>query len=194
MAKLSQGEREELAATGILRVLGTMTIANQRTLEQKIADAGPFNQRIDPHILTIVRKRLITEGAIARLPVGKFHGIGPATAAKFHALGILTGLDIRGQTLAFLEAHFGKAGDYYYWISRGIDDRPVRANRIRKSVGAENTFFTDLTEFDALVADGTRPSICVARRRRQSTVQPPLRPLRASATHGAPYRRSNLDV
>jgi DNA polymerase-4 len=90
---------------------------------------------------------------VETLPVGKFHGIGPATAARFHALGIQTGLDMRGQTLAFLEAHFGKAGAYYYWISRGIDERPVRANRIRKSVGAENTFFSDLTEFETMVAE-----------------------------------------
>jgi DNA polymerase-4 len=90
---------------------------------------------------------------VETLPVGRFHGIGPATAARFNALGIHTGLDIRSQTLAFLEAHFGKAGAYYYWISRGIDERPVRANRIRKSVGAENTFFSDLTEFDAMVAE-----------------------------------------
>lgn len=89
---------------------------------------------------------------VETLPVDKFHGIGPATSARFHALRIQTGLDIRGHTLAFLEAHFGKAGAYYYWISRGIDERPVRANRIRKSVGAENTFFSDLTEFDAMVA------------------------------------------
>jgi DNA polymerase-4 len=91
-------------------------------------------------------------GFVESLPVGKFHGIGPATAAKFNALGIHTGLDIRHQTLAFLEAHFGKSGTYYYWIARGIDERPVRANRIRKSVGAENTFFDDLTAFDAMVA------------------------------------------
>ena len=90
---------------------------------------------------------------VESLPVGKFHGIGPATAAKFNALGIQTGLDIRNQSLAFLQEHFGKAGTYYYWISRGVDERPVRANRIRKSVGAENTFFTDLTEFDAMVAE-----------------------------------------
>jgi hypothetical protein len=38
------------------------------------------------------------------------------------------------------------------WISGGVDDRPVRANRVRKSVGAENTFSSDLTEFDAMVA------------------------------------------
>jgi DNA polymerase-4 len=90
---------------------------------------------------------------VETLAVGKFHGIGPATVAKFKALGIQTGLDIRNQTLPFLEAHFGKAGTYYYWISRGIDERPVRANRIRKSVGAENTFFSDLTELGAMTAE-----------------------------------------
>lgn len=89
---------------------------------------------------------------VENLPVGKFHGIGPATATKFNSLGIRTGLDIRNQTLAFLEANFGKSGTYYYWISRGIDERPVRSNRIRKSVGAENTFFEDLRDFDAMVA------------------------------------------
>ncbi|CAL75355.1 DNA polymerase IV, devoid of proofreading, damage-inducible protein P [Bradyrhizobium sp. ORS 278] len=87
------------------------------------------------------------------LPVGRFHGIGPATAAKFNALGIHTGLDIRNQTLPFLQQHFGKAGSYYYWISRGIDHRPVRANRIRKSIGAENTFATDLIEFEPMAAE-----------------------------------------
>jgi DNA polymerase-4 len=87
------------------------------------------------------------------LPVGKFHGVGPATSAKMNALGIFTGLDMRNQTLDFMNANFGKAGAYYYWISRGFDDRPVRANRIRKSVGAENTFSTDLSALDAMVAE-----------------------------------------
>ena len=92
-------------------------------------------------------------GFVETLPVGKFHGIGPATNAKMNALGIFTGLDLRKQDLAFLEANFGKAGAYYYSISRGIDERPVRANRIRKSVGAENTFSSDLTEFAVMAAE-----------------------------------------
>ena len=90
---------------------------------------------------------------VETLPVGKFHGIGPATSAKMNAVGIFTGLDMRNQTLEFMNANFGKSGAYYYWISRGVDERPVRANRIRKSVGAENTFSIDLTEFDAMVAE-----------------------------------------
>ncbi len=83
-------------------------------------------------------------GFVEELPVGKFHGVGPATTAKMQRLGIHIGLDLRAQTLPFLQQNFGKAGPYYYWIARGIDERPVRANRERKSVGAENTFATDL--------------------------------------------------
>jgi DNA polymerase-4 len=92
-------------------------------------------------------------GFVEALPVGKFHGIGPATNAKMQGLGIFTGQDLRNQELTFLEANFGKAGTYYYSISRGIDERPVRANRIRKSVGAENTFASDLTEFEPMAAE-----------------------------------------
>jgi DNA polymerase-4 len=90
---------------------------------------------------------------VEALPVGKFHGVGPATGAKMNRLGIFTGLDLRNQTLEFMQANFGKSGSYYYWISRGIDDRPVRADRVRKSVGAENTFSEDLSEFDAMIAE-----------------------------------------
>jgi DNA polymerase-4 len=61
-----------------------------------------------------------------------------------HALGILTGADLRAQSLEFLSAQFGKIGRYFYSIARGVDDRPVRADRIRKSIGAENTFQQDL--------------------------------------------------
>jgi DNA polymerase IV len=92
-------------------------------------------------------------GFVQDLPVGKFHGIGPATSAKMNGLGIFTGLDMRKQTLEFMTANFGKAGAYYYWISRRIDERPVRANRIRKSVGAENTFSQDLVDYEALAAE-----------------------------------------
>jgi DNA polymerase-4 len=84
------------------------------------------------------------------LPVEKFHGIGPATTAKMNWLGIYQGRDLRAQTRPYLQKHFGKSGSYYFSIARGIDDRPVRADRVRKSVGAENTFPYDLIEFDAM--------------------------------------------
>src|SRR5207302_79820 len=40
---------------------------------------------------------------VEALPARKFHGIGPATAAKMGALGIKNGLDLRAQTLAILQ-------------------------------------------------------------------------------------------
>jgi DNA polymerase-4 len=86
---------------------------------------------------------------VETLPIKKFHGVGPATAAKMNRLGIATGLDLRAQSLPFLRQYFGKSGPYYYWIARGIDERPVRADRVRKSIGAENTFLNDLVSFEA---------------------------------------------
>ena len=59
---------------------------------------------------------------------------------------IQTGADLRSRTVEFLSAHFGKSGPWYYAISRGEDDRPVRPDRERKSSGSETTFPEDLTE------------------------------------------------
>ncbi|MBC3786344.1 DNA polymerase IV [Spirosoma utsteinense] len=95
---------------------------------------------------------------VETLAVGQFHGIGQVTAARMNQLGIFTGLDLRQQSEAFLCRHFGKVGQHYYSIARGVDERPVTANRVRKSVGSENTFEQDLTEYLALTA-GLQPLI-----------------------------------
>jgi DNA polymerase IV len=90
---------------------------------------------------------------VEALPVERFHGVGPATAAKMKALGIFTALDLRAKDETFLSKHFGKAGWHFYCICRGVDHRPVLPNRMRKSVGAENTFSQDLTGLDDLRAE-----------------------------------------
>jgi DNA polymerase IV len=86
------------------------------------------------------------EAFVATLPVAKFHGVGPKTNARMHALGIETGADLRRQTPEFLQRNFGKAGSWYYEIARGQDNRPVQADRERKSSGSEMTFSKDLTD------------------------------------------------
>ena len=83
---------------------------------------------------------------VETLPVAKFHGVGPVTAAKMQRLGIITGRDLRAQPLSFLQQHFGKSGGWYHAIAHGEDDRPVMAGRLRKSSGSETTFARDLTE------------------------------------------------
>jgi DNA polymerase IV len=89
---------------------------------------------------------------IEGLPVGKFHGVGPVTAAKMNSLGIVNGADLRRQSIGFLQLHFGKSGGWYYAIARGEDDRPVVPDRPRKSSGSETTFAEDLTDPTAIEA------------------------------------------
>ena len=80
-----------------------------------------------------------------RLDVRKFYGIGKVTAEKMYQLGIFKGRDLREKSLEFLERNFGNSGHYYYELSRGIHRSEVQPFRIRKSVGAEETFAENLT-------------------------------------------------
>jgi DNA polymerase-4 len=81
---------------------------------------------------------------IEQLPIGKFYGIGKATEAKMLALDIQTGLQLKQWSREKLVSRFGKAGNYYFDIAQGIDNRPVISTRIRKSLGTETTFENDL--------------------------------------------------
>jgi DNA polymerase-4 len=83
---------------------------------------------------------------VATLPVKRFHGVGPVTAAKMEKLGILTGADLAQWPLEQLEAHFGSSGRWYWRIARGIDEREVKFDRPYKSVSAERTFDVDYVE------------------------------------------------
>ncbi len=83
---------------------------------------------------------------VETIPVSRFHGVGPVTAAKMKRLGIETGADLRAKSLDFLIDHFGSSADWYYAIARGEDHRPVNPNRERKFSGSETTFDHDLTE------------------------------------------------
>ncbi len=100
--------------------------------------------RNKPNGLTVILPE-DAEAFVENLSVEKFHGIGEVTAAKMHELGIRTGSDLKARSLPQLTQFFGKAGNYYYKIARGQDDRPVEPNRIRKSIGAETSFAEDLS-------------------------------------------------
>ena len=104
------------------------------------------------------------EAFVAVLPVKRFHGIGPKTAEKMARLGIVTGADLKAQSLAFLTHHFGSSGEYYYNLARGICHRQVKPNRPYKSIGAEDTFLEDLIEEEALAAELDKISHTVWRR------------------------------
>ncbi|WP_334891048.1 DNA polymerase IV [Nostoc sp.] len=90
---------------------------------------------------------------VEQLAIEKFHGIGEVTAAKMHSLGIHTGADLKTRSLTELTHHFGKAGNYYYKIARAEDDRPVEANRVRKSIGAQTSFARDLSDYSEMLQE-----------------------------------------
>lgn len=102
-----------------------------------------------PDALTVILPAE-AEGVLAALPVEAFHGVGPATARRLHELGVRTGADLKQLPLAQLQGAFGRAGEHLYRVVRGIDERPVVADRPYRSVSAETTFEVDLHSLDAL--------------------------------------------
>jgi DNA polymerase IV len=98
------------------------------------------------------------------LTIEKFYGVGKVTAEKMRSLGLFTGADLKKLSEADLERNFGKSGKFFYKIVRGIDDREVQPNRETKSVGAEDTFATDLTTIEELKEELQKLAELVQRR------------------------------
>lgn len=92
------------------------------------------------------------QALIDSLPIERFHGIGKSSSTKLHDLGIHTGLQLRKTELGTLVELFGqKRGQYYHDIAHGIDDRPVQAERIRKSIGTEVTFGENINQDEIIL-------------------------------------------
>ena len=74
------------------------------------------------------------------LPIEDFFGVGKVTAEKMNDNKIYKGADLLPYSKWELQQLFGKTGGFLYDIVRGNDKRPVKSERVRKSVGAEMTF------------------------------------------------------
>lgn len=90
---------------------------------------------------------------ISKLPIEAFWGVGKVTAVKMHSLGIHSGKELRDCSLEFLLQQFGKVGSLYHDFSHGVDNRPVEAARIRKSVGCEHTLDKDITLVSSIIIE-----------------------------------------
>ncbi len=84
------------------------------------------------------------------LPIEKFYGVGKVTAKRMHKMGIRTGADLKALSELEMARRFGKSGRYYYRMVRARDDRKVNPHRIRKSIGAERTFFDDVAKVEEM--------------------------------------------
>ena len=69
--------------------------------------------------------------------------LGPQ-APKMKEIGVHNGADLRNLKGLELKTHFGKVGTHFYRVVRSLQDNPVNPNRIRKSIGAEQTFNQDI--------------------------------------------------
>ncbi len=149
---VTQNKRQMTSATDIAREI------RQRIFDETglTASAGISVNKFIAKVASDINKpngqKLIHPTQIdaftANLEIKRFFGIGKVTAGRLNDMGIHTGADLRKYTRPELVQMFGKSGSYYYHICRGLDDRPVRPDRIRKSVGAERTYSEDLSELD----------------------------------------------
>ncbi|MEO6304140.1 MAG: DNA polymerase IV, partial [Bacteroidia bacterium] len=104
------------------------------------------------------------EAFMEKLPVEKFYGVGKVTANKMKKMGIHIGADLKKLSENELYKCFGKAGHFYYKIVRGIDDRIVQPNRETKSLGAEDTFSSDIANVAEMIIELEKIAKLVAAR------------------------------
>jgi DNA polymerase IV len=88
------------------------------------------------------------EAFLEDLDVGLFHGVGKRTEEKMHQLNIFKGRNLKSLSKEQLVRLFGKAGNYFFDVVRGNDDRPVVSYRESKSIGAERTYEIDMNDPD----------------------------------------------
>lgn len=87
---------------------------------------------------------------IQKMPIERIWGVGKVTAKRMHELGIKTCLDMQKYSRSELIHLFGKFGDSLYDFCRGIDEREVETEHERKSLGTEETFSQDISDFDEM--------------------------------------------
>jgi len=101
---------------------------------------------------------------LEELPIAKFFGVGKVTAQKMYKLGIYKGIDLKAKSLEELTELFGKSGQHYYHIVRGIQHSQVIPNRPRKSVATEHTFLDDLGNYNLIVKELEKISVELEKR------------------------------
>ncbi len=100
-----------------------------------------------PDGLFVIRPNQV-ESFVSQLDLKKIPGVGKATLEKLNRLNLFTTADIRNCNQAQLNQQFGKFASVLLERVQGIDNREVKTERIRKSIGVEHTYAEDLSCFD----------------------------------------------
>ncbi|MFL2568748.1 MAG: DNA polymerase IV [Gammaproteobacteria bacterium] len=85
---------------------------------------------------------------VLKIPVRSIHGVGEKTEIVLKSKKINTCEDLQKFKKYDLIDMLGKYGDTLYQLCRGIDEREVESNRIRKSLSVEDTYEEDLKDFE----------------------------------------------
>ena len=155
------------SATGVARAIRA-AVRRERRLTVSVG-VGP-NRLIakiasdfrKPDGLTVVPPREVAD-FLAPLPVRSLPGVGPATDKRLAKLGLRTVADVRRLTAEDLESRLGRYGRTLARYCRGIDERPVRTHRERKSLSSERTYAEDLDSLEAMTAELDKQAAGVAR-------------------------------
>jgi DNA polymerase-4 len=102
-----------------------------------------------PDGLSVVTEENMRE-ILDPLPARVIPGIGRETLAKLKRIGVATIADLRQAEDRDLDPIFGKFTQRTRDRACGIDDRPVVASRPDKSISAEETFDTDLSDVKSM--------------------------------------------
>lgn len=155
-----------LDVTGVERCDGLATLMAQEMLARIRAEVGitasagiapnKFIAKVasdwnKPDGQFVVRPQQV-DAFVAALPVKKLFGVGKVTAERMHRLGVHTCADLRAWAEADLVAEFGRFGGSLYRLCRGVDERAVCPERVRKSLSVESTYTADLPDLAACLA------------------------------------------
>lgn len=146
-----------------LNLIASVGVAPNKFLAKLASDMDK------PDGFTVIKPDEI-EFVLAPLSVARIWGVGTVTRQRFERLGIQTIGQLKALSLQVLQAEFGKSGEHFWQLARGIDDRAVIADREAKSISNETTFAEDVSDMDVLRAWLMELTEQVARRLRSQSL------------------------
>lgn len=134
--RIMEAVRAEIRALGIT---GSAGISNQKMVAKIASDDNkPDGQRV------VAPEQVVPY--IASLPLKRIPGVGPKSLERLHDASLFTGADIQRSDIETVQAILGeKSGWLLYQRCLGNDPREIVTERVRKSVGVEETLSTDFT-------------------------------------------------
>jgi DNA polymerase IV len=142
--KIAKQIQDEVLST--TQLTGSAGVAPNKLLAKIASDMRK------PHGLTAVMPAQALD-FMGPLPLRKIHGIGPVSEKRLAEAGLHHCRDVWKYSREELIAHIGNYGDWLYDASRGIDDREVETSWVRKSLGREETFSTDILEIPQILSE-----------------------------------------